>query len=909
MLTVENLTGTHSVSMPVTVTAPEEALELLGQYPLAGAEYFIDRDPGYGAGTAISILPGMNAEMKVGIATGDLSLGTHTLYVRVKDEKGYWGIPEARSFTVAPLSSVALQAAEYFIDQDPGYGAGTAIPIDPAVSTTRTFTAPIQNLESGFHSLYVRVQDQDGNWGIPEPRPFYIVPQASLSPLAELEYFFNDADPGVGKAQKIKTSGSGVVDLTALLPTEGLAIGSHTVTIRAKNTAGIWGLGNQVPFVINEKGPNAAPVAVRKIERQELKPGGAPYALPVAGETPLFTDSNGDALSYEVSSSKESVATVSLSDGVLRVTPVGEGGTTVTVKAADGASGTATLTFQVVVRGDPNNPPVLSRAISEQVLSLGGESFTRDLRGDSPAFTDADQDAVTFVVESSDEKVVVASVSEGVLKVSPVVEGTATVTVRADDGKGGTASMTFRVSVVREAVTAQIGVDLQVGSNGDGVLKQENAIEAPPGQPVTVEIFASGYDGTLGMQAVFFLDHPEAVLSAKANKSEALPILLGDGVSLDGNRLEVFLGSLEEVREEGDGLKLVGSVTLTLADGFEGLTLTLETVVFEANVSRAAPGLMLTVKPILDVPNPDINEDGVVDFKDFILFARAFGGEDGDEKYQKRIDLDRDGEIGFRDFVLFAQWFGRDPLEFVPPANRIALAKAAGNSGGAVSLRLEAGSAGRSDEAVVVVEVAGEMDIEGYSFTVQYDERALVWIGAEALAPSRFVASGEPAIVQDGTGEVVLADMLGSPVVREAGGDLVLLRFQTKDENLSGAVEIAGALVSDRSGRLGELTGAMLEAVRPVPSEPALLRNFPNPFNPVTQIHYQLQGTEDVSLVVYNVLGQRVRVLVQERQVAGYYRLAWDGEDAVGRPVSSGIYLYRLTAGKFAATRRMLLLK
>ena len=64
-----------------------------------------------------------------------------------------------------------------------------------------------------------------------------------------------------------------------------------------------------------------------------------------------------------------------------------------------------------------------------------------------------------------------------------------------------------------------------------------------------------------------------------------------------------------------------------------------------------------------------------------------------------------------------------------------------------------------------------------------------------------------------------------------------------------------------------------------------------------------------VRLAVYNLIGQEVRVLVNERRNAGSFMATWDGTDALGRRVASGVYLYRIQVGSFSATRRMLLLK
>ena len=85
--------------------------------------------------------------------------------------------------------------------------------------------------------------------------------------------------------------------------------------------------------------------------------------------------------------------------------------------------------------------------------------------------------------------------------------------------------------------------------------------------------------------------------------------------------------------------------------------------------------------------------------------------------------------------------------------------------------------------------------------------------------------------------------------------------------------------------------------------------NRPNPFNPATTIRYSLNEAADVKLAVYNLLGQEIRSLVQQFQPAGSYTVVWDGRDAAGRQVSTGLYLYRLQAGADVVTRKMVLAK
>lgn len=89
----------------------------------------------------------------------------------------------------------------------------------------------------------------------------------------------------------------------------------------------------------------------------------------------------------------------------------------------------------------------------------------------------------------------------------------------------------------------------------------------------------------------------------------------------------------------------------------------------------------------------------------------------------------------------------------------------------------------------------------------------------------------------------------------------------------------------------------------------SLAQNYPNPFNPVTTIPFTLPKAANVTLVIYNSAGQPIRTLVSGNLSAGRHLLQWDGTDGAGKPVASGVYLYRLKADNFKEARKMTLVQ
>jgi hypothetical protein len=108
---------------------------------------------------------------------------------------------------------------------------------------------------------------------------------------------------------------------------------------------------------------------------------------------------------------------------------------------------------------------------------------------------------------------------------------------------------------------------------------------------------------------------------------------------------------------------------------------------------------------------------------------------------------------------------------------------------------------------------------------------------------------------------------------------------------------------------LGTSTDIEVEEEAEIPASFSLHQNYPNPFNSQTVIEYTLPKESQVKIVVYNILGQKVKTLLDQKQSAGHKRVIWDGKDERGRVASSGIYFYRMETQEFVQTKKMLLLK
>ena len=120
------------------------------------------------------------------------------------------------------------------------------------------------------------------------------------------------------------------------------------------------------------------------------------------------------------------------------------------------------------------------------------------------------------------------------------------------------------------------------------------------------------------------------------------------------------------------------------------------------------------------------------------------------------------------------------------------------------------------------------------------------------------------------------------------------------------AVDLSG-LESDPSNSVSAVLSA--DEALGLPTEFALNQNYPNPFNPSTQIQYALPEETRVVISIYDIMGRKVRTLVNDVQDAGYRSVMWNATNDMGRLVSAGVYIYSIQAGDFIQNRKMVLMK
>ncbi len=191
---------------------------------IVSAEYFVDTDPGFGNGTAISLTPGTDINnMITSVNTTGLANGIHHLYLRVLNAEGRWSLTNDKYFEVnddpayppPPATPQNIVAAEYFIDTDPGFGNGTPVPLTPATDINDLpITVNTAGLSNGSHTLFIRSLSQEGKWSISSRSVFLTGELVSWTITPADGHDYGPVQVGTGAGRTFTIENTGITDIT-----------------------------------------------------------------------------------------------------------------------------------------------------------------------------------------------------------------------------------------------------------------------------------------------------------------------------------------------------------------------------------------------------------------------------------------------------------------------------------------------------------------------------------------------------------------------------------------------------------------------------------------------------------------------------------------------------------------------
>jgi len=329
----------------------------------------------------------------------------------------------------------------------------------------------------------------------------------------------------------------------------------------------------------------------------------------------------------------------------------------------------------------------------------------------------------------------------------------------------------------------------------------------------------------------------------------------------------------------------------------------------------------------------DITGDGATNSTDGLVLLSYDAGFPLPQPFLDRIaigfgDVNADNLTNSTDALITLSWEAGFPVPFpvgdpvclpapahetlratsLPPAPGVRLNKTGATIRALANPQL---LAGQTIEIPVVVDMGSlQEQLGSYTVALQWNPAVLQF---ESYRGGSAAGFDNPVVNTTATANGKLIAAHACP--QGAGGTVNILNLQFKVVGTPGAdpglslkftALAAARTFSDLLPYL-QLSESLL-TVEELPTEYAIA-NYPNPFNASTEIHYQLPEAVKVEIVLFNVLGQKIRVLVNQRQEAGKYQLTWNGDSEQGQLLPSGIYFLRMRAGRFIADRKLLLLK
>ncbi len=935
-------------------------------------EYYIDTDPGFGAGVDIPITAGIDITKDFVVDLSGTGDGLHVLFVRARDDSSKWSLTYTSPFLKKRLDIAPnVTKVEYYIDTDPGFGAGVDIPITAGVNITKDFVVDLSGTGDGLHVLFVRARDDSSKWSLTYTSPFLKKRLAVEPNVTKAEYYI-DTDPGFGAGVDIPITAG--VDITKdfVVDLSGTGDGLHVLFVRAGDDSSNWSLSYTSPFL--KKRLDVEPNVTKAEYYIDTDPGfGAGVDIPITAGVDITKDF------------------------VVDLSGTGDGLHVLFVRARDDSSKWS-LSY---------TSPFLKKRLDIEPNVTKAEYYIDT----DPGFGAGVDIPITAGVDITKDFVV---------DLSGTGDGLHVLFVRArDDSSKWSLSYTSPFLKKRLDVAPNITAVEYYFSRPSARTQSFTYSNFAPATDVEVNFTADlsilGIDSTYNMHihatdenglsslehihpfTVEFINNPPVAVNDTVTTPEDTTItilVLVNDFDIDGDTITVQ--SLDTTGTVGTVVIDPGdsTVTYTPKTDFNG-TDTFKYVVIDTALTDTAT-VVVTVTPTNDAPGNFLRlspPDSSLVPRDSVLFLWTEAPDiDGDSlAYTLTIVVDQiDTSFVVEDTTLVLDFkpFGLPkvqlPVTWSVVASDSILTTGPTNGDGNFTLDRppllgdvsDNGEVTSFDAVLILQHTVGLITLTGTSARVA-DVSGNGTVGAfDAALVLRYVVDAIPCFPADpdcgvlakrapvaGTlawSETQSGDTPGHvelPLVWEDNmGDVISAQFTIQIDTsfahvedvvsnlpedwqmlysvsdgelkvaMAGVTPISDArlatlrlLMSEREsevtlrgvGSVNEEQEQELGAVRVryVPKEYALEQNYPNPFNPQTVIRYDLPVGSHITISVFNVVGQKVATLVDEEMDGGSYSVVWDGKDDSARSLASGVYLYRLKADRFARTRKLILMR
>jgi len=351
--------------------------------------------------------------------------------------------------------------------------------------------------------------------------------------------------------------------------------------------------------------------------------------------------------------------------------------------------------------------------------------------------------------------------------------------------------------------------------------------------------------------------------------------------------------------------------TLAIRSG-ETIVLSSSSGFFASDV-RGDPSILLEQDGRL-LKGGDASGDNEIDEDDVNTIDAAWGIDSSVANFA-RADVTNDGRVGVEDLSLATSNISNSTGFGAPPVFKRALPLSNSNSALDIVAPDFAGEWRAGQEVELVFLARDLQDLAGYEMELRYDPFDLSVIGDPDLG-SVFDENPLGAFQRLSAEEghiAVAGARYGKHWAAAGDGELLRVVIRLHRDGFPESLQVEEGRMISSDYRSEPLEWLRDPSLLGIPEEFVLTPNYPNPFNPSTTIPFAVpsfgNGPVPTSVEIFNALGQRVRVLLQEPLAPGYHRAVWEGKDAAGREVGSGVYFCRVRVGELTQLGRMTLVK